>query len=1207
MSTPPPFVHLHVHSDYSLLDGAQSVKSIVDQAVKFGMPAVALTDHGTMSGVYALTQLCESLRGDKSNPVEINGIVGCEFYVAPGSHLDHDFSEENRERYHLVLLAENYQGYVNMCHLSREAWLKGYYYKPRIDFELLSRYREGIVVLSACLSGQIPRLLLKNRDQEAWEVARKYRDLLGEKNYFIELQDHGLEEQRAVNDRLVEMANKLGVGLVVTNDAHYLRREDAEAQDLMVCIGTQTTLADTKRMRFGTDQFYFKSQEEMGLLFPQIPEAMSNTVEIAKRCSVHLPTVDQDKANHYPAYPEPEVPGKDPDTVREEHLRRLCHEGLMWRYHFDPEKDEITKERQVILDRMNYEISIIKRMGFISYYLVVWDFLHYAAKIGVPLGPGRGSGAGSLVAYLVGITHIDPLRYNLLFERFLNPERVSPPDFDIDLCERRRHEVIEYVRRKYGEDRVVQIGTFGTLKAKQVVKDVARAMGRSFAEGAHFASLIPADPKMTLDIALNGSEKLKFPPNAELKAKIESEPWCQELWKYAKVLEGLNRNMSIHAAGVIIGDMPVANVAPIARGAGDEAITQFSAIPCESLGLLKMDFLGLKTLTLIQDALDLVEASTGKKIPANEIPEGDENAYRLLGEGKTIAVFQLESGGMQELCRKWKPTRLEDIIALIAIYRPGPMEFIPDFLGRKEGTIPMDYDVPEMEPILAETNGIMLYQEQIMQVAQAVAGFTLGQADILRRAIGKKKLKVMEKMKVTFQEGCLKHNIGMETSEKIWAKILKFAGYGFNKSHSAAYGLLTYRTAFLKANYPAAFMAAVLTSELSNSEKLAFYLKECREMGIRILPPDVNVCGKYFSVSGKDIRFGLAAIKGVGEGIVQTILDARAQEGPFRSLEDFCKRVCGVNARLLEALVLSGALDCFGRRRSQLLAVVPEVLSSSAAARKDRSSGQLSLFSMMDADSQEGLSVEYPEIPEMEERDKLNKEKALLGFFLSGHPIDHGRKAIETFQIDDLADLPTLGNGTIFRAGVYVSQCVKKLSKASQKTFAILTLESREASFEALLFNREYENVLKNNPELLEAGAIAIAEGEVSRDEEAENSAVKLRLNRLVSLEKAPELFTAKISLNIDESDATPEKLGQMIQACSRHRGTAEFHLGLRLNSGKCLFFRPPFTLKPVPSLLAQLRQLFGEEALALKGSKNRPQPPRRGSFLREGGMSSEE
>ena len=1210
--TTPPFVHLHVHSDYSLLDGAESVSSIIKQAVKFGMPAVALTDHGTMSGVYALTTTCEALAHDKEHPAELNGIVGCEFYVAPGSHLDHSFTEANKDRFHLVVLAENHQGYVNMCHLSQEAWLKGFYGKPRIDFDLLQKHKDGIVVLSACLSGQVQKLLLRNYDKEAEEVARRYRDLLGEKHYYIELQDHGLEDQHAINDRLIALANKLGIGMVVTNDSHYLRQEDAEAQDLMVCIGTQTTIQDPKRMRFGTDQFYFKSQEEMAKLFPAIPEAMSNTVEIASRCHVHLPTVEADHANHYPAYPEPPVEGKDPDQVREEHLRQLCHDGLQWRYHFDPDKDEITEERQKILDRMNYEIGIIKRMGFISYYLVVWDFLHYAAKIGVPLGPGRGSGAGSLVAYLIGITHIDPLRYNLLFERFLNPERVSPPDFDIDLCERRRHEVIEYVRSKYGADRVVQIGTFGTLKAKQVVKDVARAMGRSFDEGNQFAKLIPADPKMTLDIALNGSEKLKCPPSPELKAKIESEPWCQELWKYAKVLEGLNRNMSIHAAGVIIGDMPVAEVAPIARGAGDEPITQFSAIPCESLGLLKMDFLGLKTLTLIQDALDLVEESAGIKILSNDIPEGDPKTYQLLGEGKTIAVFQLESGGMQELCRKWRPTRLEDIIALIAIYRPGPMEFIPDFLGRKEGRIPMDYDVPEMEPLLAETNGIMLYQEQIMQVAQVVAGFTLGQADILRRAIGKKKIKVMEKMKVSFQQGCLDHGISNEISENIWTKILKFAGYGFNKSHSAAYGLLTYRTAYLKANYPAAFMAAVLTSELSNSEKMAFYLKECREMGIRILPPDINICGKSFSVSGKDIRFGLAAIKGVGGGIVETILKERKAGGRFKGMMDLCERVEGVNSRLLDALVRSGALDCFGHRREELLVAIERVLSRSAEARADRKSGQLDFFAAMTPGNKEDDEDLYRGYQELPLETLLGYEKELLGFFVSGHPIDKEHERIETYQIDDLVDLPSLpppDKEVVFRTGAYIAHCVKKISKKSQKPFAILTLESREASYEALLFNREYESTLKNYPELLEEGSIAIVEGIATKEEEENSSTLKLRVNKLIPMDHAAEFFTSKISLIIDEKDATQEKLALFLQLCSRHHGPAEIHVGVRLENGECLFFkRQGLTVKSSERFLTALAKLFGKENVRPRGIKVRPQPPKRGSYLgNTGGIATEE
>ena len=1233
-----PFVHLHVHSDYSLLDGAQSIKSIVKQAVKFEMPAVALTDHGSMAGSFDLMEQTQKLRKAKEHPYELKPIYGCEFYVTAGDYRNHEPNEINRERYHLILLAENHQGYVNMCHLSREAYLNGYYYKPRIDFGLLEKYHEGIICLSACLSGQIPRLLLRNRDDEAEAIARQYRDLFGEKNYFIELQDHGLPDQKLVNPRLITIAQKLGIGVVVTNDAHYLRKEDSAVQDLMVCIGTQTTINDPKRLKFETDEFYFKSPEEMARLFPELPEAMSNTVDIANRCNVELKYV-----NHYPDYPEPPSPERTEfekgitaellqaeyvrmrkwkkntfadktdeelhddavsEIVRERHLRKLCHDGLMWRYQFDPDKDEMTPERQKIIVRMNYEIDVIKKMGFISYYLVVWDFLHYAASVGIPLGPGRGSGAGSLVAYLVGITHIDPLRYNLLFERFLNPDRVSPPDFDIDLCERRRGEVIEYVRQKYGADRVVQIGTFGTLKAKQVVKDVARAMGRTFEEGNRFCKLIPAHPKMTLDIALNGDppdtpdeKKLGFSANEELKQLIESEEWCQQLWKFAKALEGLNRNTSIHAAGVIIGDMEVANVAPIAKGAGDEPITQFPAHPCEELGLLKMDFLGLKTLTLIQDALDLIELNTGKKIIANEIPIDDKITYDLLNEGKTIAVFQLESGGMRDLCKRWHLTRLEDIIALLAIYRPGPMDFIPEFLGRKDGRIPLDYDVPAMESILSETYGIMLYQEQIMQVVQEVAGFTLGGADILRRAIGKKKLDVMTEQKAKFVAGCSEHGIPEEKSNSIWEKILKFAGYGFNKSHSAAYGLLTYRTAWLKANYPAEFMAAVLTSEMNNSEKLSFYLKECREMGIRILAPAINVCGKYFSVDGKDIRFGLAAIKSVGEGIVQTIVDIRQKDGPFKDLMDFCERVAGVNKRLLEALIHSGALDTFGKTRAQLLAVADDALAQATASRKDRSSGQLSLFDLMGSEDKASTSLQYPALAELELSEKLNHEKELLGFYLSGHPIDSYRELVDTYQIDDLADLQELEAGTTFRAGAYLANVTLKTSKKSMKQFAILQLESREATLETALFNREYEAALKDYPNVLEPHSVIFIEGEVQPPED-EGGSKRIKLNKVIPAEKAPELYCGQINVYIDEKDAVPEKLDAFAKLCEKHHGASQVLLCLNRPNGDLVFLRNPIlSVKISPKFLEKARECFGKNSLKLKGSRERPAVRQRGNY----------
>ncbi|MFA6816109.1 MAG: DNA polymerase III subunit alpha, partial [Lentisphaeria bacterium] len=1013
-------------------------------------------------------------------------------------------------------------------------------------------------------------------------VAQEYSDIFGKNNFFIELQDHGIPEQKATNPKLIAIARKLNIGLVVTNDCHYLLREHSEAHELFLCIGTQTTMQNPKRFKFPNDQFYFKSPDEMAKLFPQLPEAMENTVKIAERCHVHLPTVKDDEANHYPEYPMKD--GED----RAKYLRDICLEGIPWRYQLNIEKDKENPHLKEIIKRMDYELGIIKITGFESYFLVVWDFLHYAAKIGVPLGPGRGSGAGSIVAYLLGITHIDPLTYGLLFERFLNPDRVSPPDFDIDLCERRRHEVIEYVRDKYGADRVVQIGTFGTLKAKAVIKDVARAMGRSVQDSTMLTKLIPTDPKMTLQKALDGDPGHNIPPSEELKHLLETEPWVQELWKYAKVLEGKNRNMSIHAAGVIIGDQPVANIAPIARGAGNEPITQFSAVPCESLGLLKMDFLGLKTLTLIQDALDLIKKNTGRHIESNDIPIDDENTYKLLQKGDTIAVFQLESGGMQNLCQRFGVTNIKDIIALIALYRPGPMQFLDEFIGRKFGKIPLDYDVPEMEPILSETYGIMLYQEQVMQVVQVVAGFTLGNADILRRAMGKKKIKAMKDQFVDFQKGCRKNGISDDVSQNIWDKILKFAGYGFNKSHSAAYGMLSYRTAWLKANYPAEYMAAILTNELGNSEKLSFYLKACRDMNINILAPDVNICDSNFSVDGPNIRFGLSAVKGVGSAIVDGIVKAREEGGKFKDIVDFCKRVDGNSKRNMENLIKAGAMDCFGLHRSQLMAVYEDAYAMAQQDRKDKAKGQGSLFDLLDDSSNKATDLFIPDIEEWDKKEILKYEKELTGFYLSGHPIFEAQKLLDASQLDDLSDIAQMEPGTMVRIGAYISEVMQKTTKKDNKPWVIMTLENRESNIEALLFSNKYQTSITDFPGAIAPEQTVIAEGELVRREGETKS--KLFVDRIIPINLAPIYFTRAIHIRIHEKDATPENLEQLQNLCQQNPGETKVIFGLICENGYIVYVQnETIQIKNTAEFRTRITALFGTDTILQKKDKKRP------------------
>lgn len=1163
------FVHLHTHTDYSMLDGACRVSDLAKQAAEWHMPALACTDHGNMR---ATVDFYQTVAAQGVKP-----IIGCEFYVAPGDSTERVGGEKHAQGFHLVLLAENNTGYQNLCKLNEHAWLKGFYYKPRIDKRLLAEHAEGIIGMTACIGGEVPARILENNVKGARQALGEYMDIFTRDNFYIELQDHGLDVQVPVNRKLLEFAREFEIPLVATNDAHYLKKEHHLSHEVLLCIGTQNTMDDPKRFRFESSEFYFKSPEEMAALFGDQPDALKNTLAVAERCNVSF-KLGEAMENHYPVYTET---GGQP---RDEYLRNLCLDAVTERYGENARAETPTPKTQKILDRIDHELGIIKKTGFTSYFLVVWDFLDHARKQGIPVGPGRGSGAGSIVAYLLHITDVDPLEYTLLFERFLNPDRVSPPDFDIDLCERRRIEVIEYVRDTYGSASVAQIGTYGTLKAKAVVKDVARALGRSFEESNSLTKLIPDDPKMTLAKAREQTP--------ELEERIRNEEWVRELFGHAEVLEGLNRNMSIHAAGVIIGDQPLSNLVPLGRGTNDEVITQLAAGPCEDLGLLKMDFLGLRTLTIIQDALDNIEEARGIKMDASEIPLDDQNTFDLLNKGNTVAVFQLESGGMRDLCRRFRITSIKDIIALIALYRPGPMQFLDEFISRKIGETPIEYDVPAMKPILEETYGIMLYQEQVMQVVQTVAGFSLGQADILRRAMGKKKIKVMEEQYGRFLEGCAANNIDEPTARAIWEKVAKFAEYGFNKSHSAAYGFLSCRTAYLKANYPVEFMAAVLSSELGNADKLRFLIKECRDNHIDILPPDVNTSGLRFSVDGDTIRFGLAAIKGVGSAAAQAIKDARA-DGPFEDLFDFCERVAGgkVNKRVMEALCRCGAFDSLGLRRSQVFDMLDDAISCAQQRAADRAVGQASLFDISGFDTEGVLNPTPPDLPEWPEHQMLEDEKLLLGFYVTGHPLGAHADTLETFGLDTIADLvidqDVDGRGT--RLGGLISEMQIKRTKKDNRPFAILTLEGLHASMECLVFPDAYEE----HGALLDTGNCIFVEGAVQLRDDDERP--KIVANVVHPIDTVPERFTRELHLHLYEATANPDAVHKARDMMSECPGDTPVVLCLICATGNIAFVEPDsLRVANSPLLRQTLQDLFGEESVVQKANRDRPEVQRR-------------
>jgi DNA polymerase-3 subunit alpha len=1018
----PDFVHLHNHSDYSLLDGAASIEKLVAKTRALGMKHLALTDHGNMFGALKFYNVC------RENG--INPLIGCEFYVAPNSRHIKTGTESGNKYHHLVLLAKDTTGYRNLLRLTSAGYVEGFYYKPRIDDELIGRYREGLIGTSACIAGEVPSLIIQNRAEEALKRAGFYRELLGKDNYYLEVQDHGIAEQRIANRGILELSKKLGIPVVATNDIHYVDREDANAQDILLCIGTGKKKNETARMRFDSKEFYLKTPEEMERLFRETPFALTQTLELAEKCNLRIDLPG-------PLLPDYEIPKEFAGP--EEYLRHLAFEGLKRRY---PSVTEDLKRR------LDYELDVIIKMQFTGYFLIVWDFIHYARENGIPVGPGRGSGAGSIVAYSLQITDIDPIKYGLLFERFLNPERISMPDFDIDFCFERRQEVIDYVTRKYGKERVGQIITFGTLKAKAVLKDVARVLDIPFAEANDIAKLIPDGPKVTLEKAMDAEPKLRV---LEEKGSL-----YQELVETSRKLEGLSRHASTHAAGIVIGKNRLTDYVPLYRDPKTGALsTQYTMEQLESCGLVKMDFLGLKTLTLIKNTEALIRERK-PDFDIEKIPETDGPTFAMLGEGKSACVFQFESQGMQGILKRVKPTTIEELIALNALYRPGPMQYIDQFVDSKWGRTPIKYPLPELESVLKETYGVIVYQEQVMEIARIVGGYSLGQADILRRAMGKKKAEEMEKQKESFLKGAAAKGIPPKKADEIFELLVPFAGYGFNKSHAAAYSLLAYKTAFLKANYTAEFMAANLTNEITDTDKLAEYIAETRELGIEILPPDINRSEKFFTVSEGKILYGFMGIKNMGSAAVDEILQARREGGPFASLYDLLDRVDlkTVNRKVVETGIQCGLFDGLSKNRAALFLNVEKILDYAVQKKDSRRFGQTSLFdTCTEEEFREPAIEESEDWPELE---RLRLEKEILGFYFSGHPMDRYRKAWEKNVTLDLSRTDRAVPDKTYNL-IGMIRSVRVIFTKQGKKMAFALLEDYRGSIELIIFTGVYE------------------------------------------------------------------------------------------------------------------------------------------------------
>ena len=1058
------FAHLHVHTEYSLLDGSNKIKECVSRVKELGMNSVAITDHGCMFGVIDFYKAARA--------ADIKPVLGCEVYVAPGSRFDKEAAGGGDDRYyHLVLLAENNEGYQNLVKIVSKGYTEGYYYKPRVDMEVLREYHEGIIALSACLAGEVQKNIARGMYGEGKAAALRYEEIFGKGNFFLELQDHGIPQQQMVNQSLLRMSQETGIELAATNDVHYTYAEDEKPHDILLCIQTGKKLADEDRMRYEGGQYYIKSEEEMRRLFPYALQALENTQKIADRCNVEI----EFGVTKLPKYDVPE------GCTSWEYLNRLCYEGLEKRY---PDPSEELRQR------LAYELSVIQSMGYVDYFLIVWDFIKYAKDHGIMVGPGRGSAAGSIVSYCLGITTIDPIRYQLLFERFLNPERVSMPDIDVDFCFERRQEVIDYVVQKYGADRVVQIVTFGTLAARGVIRDVGRVMDLPYAFVDNIAKMIPKELNITLERALKSSQ--------DLKKSYEEDPQVKELIDMSMRLEGLPRHTSMHAAGVVISQKAVDEYVPLSLGSDGSVTTQFTMTTLEELGLLKMDFLGLRTLTVIRDAVDLAGISAGKRIDMDHIDYGDKAVYDSIGSGRTDGVFQLESAGMKSFMKELKPRSLEDVIAGISLYRPGPMDFIPQYIKGKNNPELITYDCPQLEGILEPTYGCIVYQEQVMQIVRDLAGYTLGRSDLLRRAMSKKKGDVMQKERQSFVygneeeqvPGCIANGIDERTANKIYDEMIDFAKYAFNKSHAAAYAVVAYQTAWLKYYYPVEFMAALMTSCIDNSAKVSEYIYTCRQMGIKILPPDINKGTATFSVDRGNIRFGLAAIKSVGRTVIEGIIAERKERGDFTSLKDFIERMSGkeINKRTIENFIKSGAFDSFQGTRKQFMIVYVRVLDQVQQEKKNSMAGQMSLFDMVDEDQKPEFAIPLPDVGEYEKETKLAFEKEVLGVYLSGHPMEdyeekwrrNTSRTTLDFQLDEETRRTKVREGARETVGGIIVGRTIKYTKTN-KTMCFLTLEDLVGTVEVVVFPRDYE---KYRSYLEEENKIFV-QGRVSEEDDA--------------------------------------------------------------------------------------------------------------------------